>query len=305
MDKIVTRLISLLLVVVLAIFIIPDAFSFESEVQTNLGTTKNGFYNQYSYSDIFLEYNKEELDSESSESSSGILTQTESGMRLAESMFNLFGYSKRLRAYFNNRSVSSDEAWCANTVSTAGYDANLEFFKKFGHRAVTELMKSAAKNPNLAQIYYIKTNRSNTNSDILKRAIVDGFDISKTIPFTKDVGFKTGDLFVQKSEFSHVGVIFYFDEKKGELWTADGNGGSYAYLDSKKDAFEKIKTMFPNGPTFEEVAKRQVTDHRPGSPGNVVYIHKFYVHNYGTDDMYIQDYANKNKNTIDFIIRLK
>ena len=72
MDKIVTRLISLLLVVVLAIFIIPDAFSFESEVQTNLGTTKNGFYNQYSYSDIFLEYNKEELDGESSESSSGI-----------------------------------------------------------------------------------------------------------------------------------------------------------------------------------------------------------------------------------------
>ena len=169
----------------------------------------------------------------------------------------LFGYSKKLRAFWNNRNVSNDEAWCANTVSTAGYDAGLEF------------------------------------------------DVSKTIPFTKDVGFKTGDIFVQKSYFSHVGVVFYFDEQKGELWTADGNGGSYTYLGSKSAAFDKIKSMFPNGPSSDEVAKRQAYDQRPGSPNNVVYIHKFYVHNYGTDDMYIQDWASKTYNTVDFIIRLK
>ena len=98
---------------------------------------------------------------------------------------------------------------------------------------------------------------------------------------------------------------FILTNKKGELWTADGNGSSYAYLNSKKDAFDKIKSMFPNGPSLDEVAKRQAYDQRPGSPGNVVYIHKFYVHNYGTDDMYIQDYANKTYNTVDFIIRLK
>ena len=165
-------------------------------------------------------------------------------------------------------------------------------------------MLAATKNPELAQIYYIKTNRSNTRGelDVAKAA---GFDVSKTIPFTKDVGFKTGDIFVQKSYFSHVGVVFYFDEQKGELWTADGNGGSYAYLNSKKEAFDKIKSMFPNGPSSDEVAKRQAYDQRPGSPGNVVYIHKFYVHNYGTDDMYIQDWSNKTYNTVDFIIRLK
>jgi hypothetical protein len=299
-----TRLISLMLVVVLAIIIIPDVYSFEPDMQDSSGTTKNGFYTKYSYSDIFIDYNNEELEDESSDSSSNILTQTESGMRLAESMFNLFGYSKKLRAFWNNRNVSNDEAWCANTVSTAGYDAGLEFFKKFGDRAVTNLMLAATKNPELAQIYYIKTNRSNTRGelDVAKAA---GFDVGKTIPFTKDVGFKTGDIFVQKSYFSHVGVVFYFDEQKGELWTADGNGGSYAYLNSKKEAFDKIKSMFPNGPSSDEVAKRQAYDQRTGSPGNVVYIHKFYVHNYGTDDMYIQDWPNKTYNTVDFIIRLK
>lgn len=293
-----------MLVVVLALIIIPDAFSFEPDMRDNLGTTKNGFYTKYSYSDIFIDYNNEELEGESSDSSSGILTQTESGMRLAESMFNLFGYSKKLRAFWNNRNVSNDEAWCANTVSTAGYDAGLEFLKKFGSRSVTDLMLAATRHPELAQIYYIKTNRSNTGGK-LTEAKVNGFDVSKTIPFTKDVGFKTGDIFVQKSYFSHVGVVFYFDEQKGELWTADGNGGSYAYLNSKKEAFDKIKSMFPNGPSSDEVAKRQAYDQRPGSPGNVVYIHKFYVHNYGTDDMYIQDWPNKTYNTVDFIIRLK
>lgn len=99
-------------------------------------------------------------------------------MRLAESMFNLFGYSKKLRAYWNNRNAADDWAWCANTVSTAGYDANIEFLKKFGSRVVTDLMLAAT-------------------------------------------------------------------------------------------------------------------------------IHKFYVHNYGTDDMYIQDWSNKTYNTVDFIIRLK
>ena len=219
-------------------------------------------------------------------------------------MFNLFGYSKKLRAYWNNRNAADDWAWCANTVSTAGYDANIEFFKKFGSRAVTDLMLAATRHPELAQIYYIKTNRSNTEGE-LNVAKAAGFDVSKTIPFTKDVGFKTGDIFVQKSYYSHVGVVFYFDEQKGELWTADGNGGSYAYLNSKKEAFDKIKSMFPNGPSSDDVAKRQAYDQRPGLPGNVVYIHKFYVHNYGTDDMYIQDWANKTYNTVDFIIRLK
>lgn len=293
-----------MLVVVLAIIIIPDAYSFELDMQDSSGTTKNGFYTKYSYSDIFIDYNNEELEGESSDSSSGILTQTENGMRLAESMFNLFGYSKKLRAFWNNRGVSSGNAWCANTVSTAGYDANIEFFKKFGSRAVTDLMLAATRHPELVQIYYIKTNRSNTRGK-LDDAKAAGFDVSKTIPFTKDVGFKTGDIFVQKSYFSHVGVVFYFDEQKGELWTADGNGGSYTYLNSKSDAFDKIKSMFPNGPTKEEVASRQEYDQRPGSPDNVVYIHKFYVHNYGTDDMYIQDWANKTYNTVDFIIRLK
>lgn len=293
-----------MLVVVLAIIIIPDAYSFEPDRQDSSGTTKNGFYTKYSYSDIFIDYNNEELEGESSDSSSGILTQTESGMRLAESMFNLFGYSKKLRAYWNNRNAADDWAWCANTVSTAGYDANIEFLKKFGSRVVTDLMLAATKHPELAQIYYIKTKRSNTDGKF-KEAIRDGFDVSKTIPFTKDVGFKTGDIFVQKSYFSHVGVVFYFDEQKGELWTADGNGSSYAYLNSKSAAFDKIKSMFPNGPTKEEVASRQAYDQRPGSPDNVVYIHKFYVHNYGTDDMYIQDWANKTYNTVDFIIRLK
>lgn len=304
MSKMLTRLISLMLVVVLALVIVPDVYSFEPNIRDNLGSTKNGFYNQYSYSDIFLDYNKEELDEEVNTSSSNILTQTESGMRLAESMFNLFGYSKKLRALWNNRNVSSNEAWCANTVSTAGYDAGLEFLKKYGNRAVTDLMLAATQHPELAQIYYIKTNRSNTGGK-LDEAKAKGFDVSKTIPFTKDVGFKTGDIFVQKSYFSHVGVVFYFDEQKGELWTADGNGGSYAYLSSKSAAFDKIKSMFPNGPSSDEVAKRQAYDQRPGSPANVVYIHKFYVHNYGTDDMYIQDWANKTYNTVDFIIRLK
>ena len=225
-------------------------------------------------------------------------------MRLAESMFNLFGYSKKLRVYWNNRNAADDWAWCANTVSTAGYDANIEFFKKFGSRVVTDLMIAATKHPELAQIYYIKTKRSNTGGK-LTEAKVNGFDVSKTIPFTKDVGFKTGDIFVQKSYYSHVGVVFYFDEQKGELWTADGNGGSYAYLNSKSAAFDKIKSMFPNGPSLDEVSKRQAYDQRPGSPDNVVFIHKFYVHNYGTDDMYIQDWANKTYNTVDFIIRLK
>mgnify|MGYP006962025492 CR=1 FL=1 len=304
MSKILTRLISLMLVIVLAIIIIPDAYSFDPDMQDSSGTTKNWFYTKYSYSDIFIDYNNEELEGESSDSSSNILTQTESGMRLAESMFNLFGYSKKLRAYWNNRNAADDWAWCANTVSTAGYDANIEFLKKFGSRAVTDLMLAATRHPELAQIYYIKTNRSNTGGE-LNVAKAAGFDVSKTIPFTKDVGFKTGDIFVQKSYFSHVGVVFYFDEQKGELWTADGNGGSYAYLGSKKEAFDKIKSMFPNGPSSDEVAKRQAYDQRPGSPGNVVYIHKFYVHNYGTDDMYIQDWANKTYNTVDFIIRLK
>ena len=293
-----------MLVVVLAIIIIPDAYSFEPDMQDSSGTTKNGFYTKYSYSDIFIDYNNGELEGESSDSSSGILTQTESGMRLAESMFNLFGYSKKLRAYWNNRNAADDWAWCANTVSTAGYDANIEFLKKFGSRAVTDLMLAATRHPELAQIYYIKTNRSNTGGE-LNVAKAAGFDVSKTIPFTKDVGFKTGDIFVQKSYYSHVGVVFYFDEQKGELWTADGNGGSYAYLNSKSAAFDKIKSMFPNGPTKEEVANRQAYDQRPGFPGNVVYIHKFYVHNYGTDDMYIQDWSNKTYNTVDFIIRLK
>lgn len=304
MSKMLTRLISLMLVVVLAIIIIPDAYSFEPDMRDNLGSTKNGFYNQYRYSDLFLDYNKEELDEEANINSSGILTQTESGMRLAESMFNLFGYSKKLRAYWNNRNAAGDWAWCANTVSTAGYDANIEFLKKFGSRVVTDLMIAATKHPELAQIYYIKTKRSNTGGK-LTEAKVNGFDVSKTIPFTKDVGFRTGDIFVQKSYFSHVGVVFYFDEQKGELWTADGNGGSYAYLNSKKEAFDKIKSMFPNGPSLDEVSKRQAYDQRPGSPNNVVFIHKFYVHNYGTDDMYIQDWANKTYNTVDFIIRLK
>lgn len=293
-----------MLVVVLAIIIIPDAYRFEPDMQDSSGTTKNGFYTRYSYSDIFIDYNNEELEGESSDNSSGLLTQTESGMRLAESMFNLFGYSKKLRAFWNNRSVSSGDAWCANTVSTAGYDANIEFLKKFGSRAVTDLMLAATRHPELAQIYYIKTNRSNTGGE-LNVAKAAGFDVSKTIPFTKDVGFKTGDIFVQKSYYSHVGVVFYFDEQKGELWTADGNGGSYAYLNSKKEAFDKIKSMFPNGPSLDEVSKRQAYDQRPGSPSNVVYIHKFYVHNYGTDGMYIQDWANKTYNTVDFIIRLK
>lgn len=293
-----------MLVVVLAIIIIPDAYSFEPDMRDNLGSTKNGFYNQYRYSDLFLDYNKEELDEEANINSSGILTQTESGMRLAESMFNLFGYSKKLRAYWNNRNAADDWAWCANTVSTAGYDANIEFLKKFGSRVVTDLMLAATKHPELAQIYYIKTKRSNTGGKLIE-AKVNGFDVSKTIPFTKDVGFRTGDIFVQKSYFSHVGVVFYFDEQKGELWTADGNGGSYAYLNSKKEAFDKIKSMFPNGPSLDEVSKRQAYDQRPGSPDNVVFIHKFYVHNYGTDDMYIQDWANKTYNTVDFIIRLK
>lgn len=293
-----------MLVVVLAIIIIPDAYRFEPDMQDSSGTTKNGFYTRYSYSDIFIDYNNEELEGESSDNSSGLLTQTESGMRLAESMFNLFGYSKKLRAYWNNRNAADDWAWCANTVSTAGYDANIEFLKKFGSRAVTDLMLAATRHPELAQIYYIKTNRSNTGGE-LNVAKAAGFDVSKTIPFTKDVGFKTGDIFVQKSYFSHVGVVFYFDEQKGELWTADGNGGSYAYLNSKSAAFDKIKSMFPNGPTKEEVANRQAYDQRPGFPGNVVYIHKFYVHNYGTDDMYIQDWSNKTYNTVDFIIRLK
>ena len=300
MSKMLTRLISLMLVVVLAIIIIPDAYSFEPDMQDSSGTTKNGFYTRYSYSDIFIDYNNEELEGESS----GILTQTESGMRLAESMFNLFGYSKKLRAYWNNRNAADDFAWCANTVSTAGYDANIEFLKKFGSRVVTDLMIAATKHPELAQIYYIKTKRSNTGGK-LTEAKVNGFDVSKTIPFTKDVGFKTGDIFVQKSYYSHVGVVFYFDEQKGELWTADGNGGSYAYLNSKSAAFDKIKSMFPNGPTKEEVANRQAYDQRPFFPSNVVYIHKFYVHNYGTDDMYIQDWSNKTYNTVDFIIRLK
>lgn len=300
MSKMLTRLISLMLVVVLAIIIIPDAYSFEPDMQDSSGTTKNGFYTRYSYSDIFIDYNNEELEGESS----GILTQTESGMRLAESMFNLFGYSKKLRAYWNNRNAADDFAWCANTVSTAGYDANIEFLKKFGSRVVTDLMIAATKHPELAQIYYIKTKRSNTGGK-LTEAKVNGFDVSKTIPFTKDVGFKTGDIFVQKSYYSHVGVVFYFDEQKGELWTADGNGGSYAYLNSKSAAFDKIKSMFPNGPTKEEVANRQAYDQRPVFPSNVVYIHKFYVHNYGTDDMYIQDWSNKTYNTVDFIIRLK
>lgn len=304
MSKMLTRLISLMLVVVLAIIIIPDAYSFEPDMRDNLGSTKNGFYNQYRYSDLFLDYNKEELDEEANINSSGILTQTESGMRLAESMFNLFGYSKKLRAYWNNRNAADDWSWCANTVSTAGYDANIEFLKKFGSRVVTDLMLAATKHPELAQIYYIKTKRSNTGGK-LTEAKVNGFDVSKTIPFTKDVGFRTGDIFVQKSYFSHVGVVFYFDEQKGELWTADGNGGSYAYLNSKKEAFDKIKSMFPNGPSLDEVSKRQAYDQRPGSPDNVVFIHKFYVHNYGTDDMYIQDWANKTYNTVDFIIRLK
>lgn len=304
MSKMLTRLISLMLVVVLAIIIIPDAYSFEPDMRDNLGSTKNGFYNQYRYSDLFLDYNKEELDEEANINSSVILTQTESGMRLAESMFNLFGYSKKLRAYWNNRNAAGDWAWCANTVSTAGYDANIEFLKKFGSRVVTDLMLAATKHPELAQIYYIKTKRSNTGGK-LTEAKVNGFDVSKTIPFTKDVGFRTGDIFVQKSYFSHVGVVFYFDEQKGELWTADGNGGSYAYLNSKKEAFDKIKSMFPNGPSLDEVSKRQAYDQRPGSPNNVVFIHKFYVHNYGTDDMYIQDWANKTYNTVDFIIRLK
>lgn len=292
-----------MLVVVLALIIIPDAFSFEPDMRDNLGTTKNGFYTKYSYSDIFIDYNNEELEDEPSDSSSGILTQTESGMRLAESMFNLFGYSKKLRAFWNNRNAADDWAWCANTVSTAGYDANVEFLKKFGSRAVTDLMLAATSHPELAKIYYIKTNRSNTGGK-LTEAKVNGFDVSKTIPFTKDVGFKTGDIFVQQSYFSHVGVVFYFDEQKGELWTADGNGGSYAYLNSKKEAFDKIKSMFPNGPSLDEVSKRQAYDQRPGSPDNVVFIHKFYVHNYGTDDMYIQDWPNKTYNTVDFIIRL-
>ena len=293
-----------MLVVVLAIIIIPDAYRFEPDMQDSSGTTKNGFYNRYSYSDIFIDYNNEELEGESSDNSSGLLTQTESGMRLAESMFNLFGYSKKLRAYWNNRNAADDWAWCANTVSTAGYDANIEFLKKFGSRAVTDLMLAATRHPELAQIYYIKTKRSNTGGK-LTEAKAAGFDVGKTIPFTKDVGFKTGDIFVQKSYYSHVGVVFYFDEQKGELWTADGNGGSYAYLNSKSAAFDKIKSMFPNGPTKEEVANRQAYDQRPGFPGNVVYIHKFYVHNYGTDDMYIQDWSNKTYNTVDFIIRLK
>lgn len=293
-----------MLVVVLAIIIIPDAYRFEPDMQDSSGTTKNGFYTRYSYSDIFIDYNNEELEGESSDNSSGLLTQTESGMRLAESMFNLFGYSKKLRAYWNNRNAADDGAWCANTVSTAGYDANIEFLKKFGSRAVTDLMLAATRHPELAQIYYIKTNRSNTGGE-LNVAKAAGFDVGKTIPFTKDVGFKTGDIFVQKSYYSHVGVVFYFDEQKGELWTADGNGGSYAYLNSKSAAFDKIKSMFPNGPTKEEVANRQAYDQRPGFPGNVVYIHKFYVHNYGTDDMYIQDWSNKTYNTVDFIIRLK
>lgn len=293
-----------MLVVVLAIIIIPDAYSFEPDMKDSSGTTKNGFYTKYSYSDIFIDYNNEELEGESSDNPSGILTQTESGMRLAESMFNLFGYSKKLRAYWNNRNAADDWAWCANTVSTAGYDANIEFLKKFGSRVVTDLMLAATKHPELAQIYYIKTKRSNTGGK-LTEAKVKGFDVSKTIPFTKDVGFKTGDIFVQKSYFSHVGVVFYFDEQKGELWTADGNGGSYAYLNSKKEAFDKIKSMFPNGPSLDEVSKRQAYDQRPGSPDNVVFIHKFYVHNYGTDDMYIQDWSNKTYNTVDFIIRLK
>lgn len=293
-----------MLVVVLAIIIIPDAYSFEPDMQDSSGTTKNGFYTRYSYSDIFIDYNNEELEGESSDNSSSILTQTESGMRLAESMFNLFGYSKKLRAYWNNRNAADDWAWCANTVSTAGYDANIEFLKKFGSRVVTDLMLAATKHPELVQIYYIKTKRSNTGGK-LTEAKVKGFDVSKTIPFTKDVGFKTGDIFVQKSYFSHVGVVFYFDEQKGELWTADGNGGSYAYLNSKKEAFDKIKSMFPNGPSLDEVSKRQAYDQRPGSPDNVVFIHKFYVHNYGTDDMYIQDWSNKTYNTVDFIIRLK
>ena len=117
-----------MLVVVLAIIIIPDVYSFEPDMQDSSDTTKNGFYTKYSYSDIFIDYNNEELEDELSDSSSNILTQTESGMRLAESMFNLFGYSKKLRSFWNNRNVSNDEAWCANTVSTAGYDASLEFF---------------------------------------------------------------------------------------------------------------------------------------------------------------------------------
>ena len=126
-------------------------------------------------------------------------------------------------------------------------------------------------------------------------------DVYSFEPDMQDSSGTTKNGFYTKYSYSDI----FIDYNNEELWTADGNGGSYAYLNSKSAAFDKIKSMFPNGPSSDEVAKRQAYDQRPGSPSNVVYIHKFYVHNYGTDDMYIQDRASKTYNTVDFIIRLK
>ena len=70
MSKFITRLISLLLVITLAIFIIPDALTFEPDLYDYSGTTKNGFYNQYVHRDDFLNYNEGDNNEEESNTSS-------------------------------------------------------------------------------------------------------------------------------------------------------------------------------------------------------------------------------------------
>lgn len=68
MSKLLTRLISLLLVVVLAIFIVPDALSYEPDVKDYNNSTENGFYRRYVKADEFLKYTEEQENEEDNDS---------------------------------------------------------------------------------------------------------------------------------------------------------------------------------------------------------------------------------------------
>lgn len=54
MSKLLTKFITLLLIIVLSIFIIPNALSFEPDMTNYSNSTENGFYNKYVKADDFF-----------------------------------------------------------------------------------------------------------------------------------------------------------------------------------------------------------------------------------------------------------
>ena len=69
MSKLLTKFITLLLIIVLSISIIPDALSFEPDMTNYSNSTENGFYNKYVKADDFLQYTEEQEQEDTTDAS--------------------------------------------------------------------------------------------------------------------------------------------------------------------------------------------------------------------------------------------